>query len=73
MKFVLYFMGEAYGIPKYRESDCVSIAMKVRDTYNCNVELVLYGNKHVHVWPFKKKETYYPYSRERLERNGKVY
>ncbi len=73
MKFALYFMGESYYIPYKFTIDCLGIARKIRDTYNCNVELVAYGYKRVKVFSFKKRETYFPYSRERLERNGTLY
>ena len=73
MKFVLYFMGNAFGLYKTRTKECICLAEKVRDTYNCNVELVCYRPKRVRVWSFKKQESSYPYSKERLERNGMLF
>jgi hypothetical protein len=71
MKVVLYFLNEIHTLNKDTHLESLYLAQKVRDTYNCNVDLVIYERNHVVVRSWKKNETYYPYSRERLERNGK--
>jgi hypothetical protein len=73
MKAVIYFLGESYTLNNDTIMDSIYLAQKTRNTYNCNVELMLYDYKRVKVLAFKKREVCYPYSRERLERYDKLF